>query len=456
MIDASAPLADTVFLMDVAPVIDTAPVTNSAPVTIIGTQRIVVIGLGYVGLPLAVHVAAWYPTIGLDIGARRIAELQAGYDRTGEIDAATIVASTLMLTDDIDACIGADVYIVTVPTPVDALHQPDLRLVREASAMVARMLQPARKPIVVFESTVYPGVTEDICGPIIEAVSGLVRGRDFFLGYSPERINPGDREHTVDRITKVVAGENPAVTATLCALYGRLTTGGTFAAASIRVAEAAKVIENAQRDVNIAFVNEVAQISAKLGISVWDVLAAAGTKWNFLQFQPGLVGGHCIGVDPYYLSHCATALGHDPAIVLAGRETNDAMADWVADRLCDGVVGPVDALVLGLTFKEDVPDLRNSKVAEVVAGLVARGHRVDVHDPRANPGEALAEYGLTLLDALPRRRYGIVLLAVAHAEYRALAPAALAAMVLPDGVFGDLRNIVAPSPSFAGIRRWTF
>lgn len=427
-----------------------------APLTHITEHRIVVIGLGYVGLPLAVHLAVSYPTTGLDIGTRRIAELRAGYDRTGEIDAATLVGSTLSLTGNIEDCVGADVYIVTVPTPVDAAHQPDLRLVREASAMVARMLDGARKPIVVYESTVYPGVTEDICGPIIEAVSGLVRGRDFFLGYSPERINPGDREHTVDRIMKVVAGENAAVTATLCALYRRLTTGGTFAAASIRVAEAAKVIENAQRDVNIAFVNEVAQISARLGISVWDVLAAAGTKWNFLQFQPGLVGGHCIGVDPYYLSHCATALGHDPAVVLAGRETNDAMAEWVADRLCDGVVGPVDALVLGLTFKEDVPDLRNSKVAEVVAGLVARGHRVDVHDPRANRGEALAEYGLTLLDALPRGRYGIVLLAVAHAEYRALAPAALAAMVLRGGVFGDLRNIVAPSPSFAGIRRWTF
>ncbi|MES3151810.1 nucleotide sugar dehydrogenase [Sphingomonas faeni] len=418
--------------------------------------RIVVVGLGYVGLPLAVRLAAFYPTTGLDIGARRIVELRAGHDRTGEISAETLAASSIVLTDDPAACDRADLYIVTVPTPVDAANQPDLRLVRDASTMVAGMLDRTRKPIIVYESTVYPGVTEDICGPIIESVSGLTRGEDFFLGYSPERINPGDREHTVDRITKVVAGENPAVTQTLCEVYGRLTTGGTFAAASIRVAEAAKVIENAQRDVNIAFVNEVAQISAKLGISVWDVLAAAGTKWNFLRFQPGLVGGHCIGVDPYYLSHCAEALGHDPAIVLAGRDTNDAMADWVADRLCDGVSAPVDALVLGLTFKEDVPDLRNSKVAEVIAGLVRRGHRVEVHDPRADAGEALHEYGLTLLADLPSRPYGIVLLAVAHAEYRALDPSTIAALVHPGGVFGDLRNIVLQSSAFAHARRWTF
>ncbi len=418
--------------------------------------RIVVIGLGYVGLPLAVRLADCHPTIGFDTGSRRIVELRGGHDRTGEIGAETLAASPLILTDDPASCAGADIYIVTVPTPVDAANTPDLAMLRAASTMVGHMLDATRTPIVVYESTVYPGVTEDICGPILEAASGLVRGRDFFLGYSPERINPGDREHTVDRITKVVAGENLAVTAILCDLYGELTSGGTFAAASIRVAEAAKAIENAQRDVNIAFVNEVAQISAKLGISVWDVLAAAGTKWNFLPFKPGLVGGHCIGVDPYYLSHCAVALGHDPAVVLAGRETNDAMAAWVADRLCDGVTVPVDVLVLGLTFKEDVSDLRNSKVAEVIARLVTLGHRVDVHDPRANAAEALSEYGVILLDALPTRCYGIVLLAVAHAEYRALDPSMLAALVVPGGVFGDLGNMVPPSAAFAHTRRWTF
>jgi len=414
--------------------------------------HIVVIGLGYVGLPLAVRLAACFRTTGLDVDPGRIAELRRGHDRTREVEPDALATTTLELVDDPARCRGADLYIVTVPTPVDAAHRPDLSLVRQASEMVAAMLDPARRPIVVYESTVYPGVTEDECGPILEAVSGLTRGRDFFLGYSPERINPGDREHRVDRIAKVVAGETPEVTERLRAVYGRVTAGGTFAAASIRVAEAAKVIENAQRDVNIAFVNEVAQIVGKLGLSIWDVLEAAETKWNFLRFRPGLVGGHCIGVDPYYLSHCAEAIGHRPAIVLAGRETNDAMGVWVADRLAEQLSPRSDVLVLGLTFKENVPDLRNSKVVDVIARLAALGHRVTVHDPLADPAEARREHDVELLDRLPDAYFDAVLLAVPHRAYREMPAGALTALVKPGGVFGDLANAMPSMP--ATVRRW--
>ncbi|UUL82461.1 nucleotide sugar dehydrogenase [Sphingomonas qomolangmaensis] len=417
--------------------------------------RIVVIGLGYVGLPLAVQLAKYFCTTGVDIDPSRIAELRAGSDRTGEVDAEALARSSIELTEDPDRCAPADIYIVTVPTPVDADNYPDLAPVRAATTMVARMIDPARQPIIVYESTVYPGVTEDICGPLIETVSGLTRGRDFFLGYSPERVNPGDREHGVDRIIKVVAGESPEVTQRLCAVYDRVTSAGTFAAASIRAAEAAKVIENAQRDINIAFINEVSQIVAKLDLSIWDVLAAAGTKWNFLPFQPGLVGGHCIGVDPYYLSHCAESLGHRPEVILAGRHTNDGMGQWVADRLSAAIVGPGHALILGLTFKENVADLRNSKVIDVITRLRSHGHQVDVHDPRADPAAATHEYGLTLIQVLPDApRYDIVLLAVAHDAYRALPAERFAAMLIPGGIFGDLKNIVPPSPAFDHVRRW--
>ena len=425
---------------------------------ILAPERIVVVGLGYVGLPLAVALANHFPTSGLDIDVMRIGELRDGHDRTGEIDADRLAASTLMMTADPADCRGADIYIVTVPTPVDADNQPDLRIVRAATRTVAGLLDASRRPIVVYESTVYPGVTEEICGPIIEELSGLRRGTDFFLGYSPERINPGDREHTVERITKVVAGETPAITEQLCALYGTITTGGTYAAASIAVAEAAKVIENAQRDINIAFMNEIARIFARMDISVWDVLAAAGTKWNFLPFQPGLVGGHCIGVDPYYLSYRAAQLGHQPDVILSGRAINDAMGPWVADRVSDGMLPGKRVLVLGLTFKENVPDLRNSKVVDVVARLKALGHEVDVHDPRADPAEAEYEYGLTLhagpLDpAEMSQSYDIVLLAVPHSEYRILADR-LPQLVRPGGTFGDLKNVVRRDAVPDGVRFW--
>jgi UDP-N-acetyl-D-glucosamine/UDP-N-acetyl-D-galactosamine dehydrogenase len=418
-------------------------------------QRVVVVGLGYVGLPLAVALAKVSDCWGLDVDRGRIAELEAGHDRTGEIDADRLTASTLKLTADPAALPPADVYIVTVPTPIDAANKPDLSLVISASRTVAGLLDAARKPVVVFESTVYPGVTEDICAPELEAASGLVCGRDFFLGYSPERINPGDREHTIDKITKVVAGQTPEVLEQLAALYGSVTSGGVFRAKSIRAAEAAKVIENAQRDINIAFMNEIAQIFGRMDLSVWDVLEAANTKWNFLPFTPGLVGGHCIGVDPYYLSHRAEELGHDPRVILSGRAINDGMADWVADRLHQARGGKAGSvLVMGLTFKEDVPDLRNSKVADVVKALMARGHDVMVHDPHADAAEAMHEYGLVLGDSALERCYDLVLLAVPHQAYRAMESTAFEALVAPGGMIADLKNAFAGRTSLPAVPLW--
>lgn len=411
------------------------------------TPAVVVVGLGYVGLPLAVALARTNPTTGLDVDRRRIEELAAGHDRTGEIEPSRLAQSTLQLTSDPAACPSAEFYIVTVPTPIDEHNRPDLSLIEAASRSVGGMLRTSanglRRPIVVFESTVYPGVTETICGPIIEAASGLVCGEDFYLGYSPERINPGDREHTVDRIMKVVAGQTPEVLDRVADLYGSMTSGGVFRAASIRAAEAAKVIENAQRDINIAFMNEIAQIFDLMDLSVWDVLAAARTKWNFLPFSPGLVGGHCIGVDPYYLSHRAEELGHDPRVILAGRALNDGMARWLGNRLHEqrgGRAGSV--LVLGLTFKENVPDLRNSKVADLIAVLVDLGHCVTVHDPEADPEAAMHEYGIALdADAL-RRTYDLVVLAVPHRSYLALGIDSLRASVAPGGTLADLKGVL--------------
>jgi len=419
--------------------------TAYAPIAAATGTRVAVVGLGYVGLPLAVALANRFDTIGLDIDARRIAELQAGHDRTREIEPARLAASSLTTIAKPGQCPPCDFYIVTVPTPIDAENRPDLAMVEAASRTVGAMLPAAlaagHNPVVVYESTVYPGVTEDICGPILEAASGLTCGRDFFLAYSPERINPGDREHTIERITKVVSGQTPEVLERVAALYGAVTSGGVFRAASIRAAEAAKVIENAQRDINIAFMNEIAQIFARMDLSVWDVLEAAGTKWNFLPFSPGLVGGHCIGVDPYYLAHRATQLGHDPRVILAGRGVNDGMSAWVAQRLHAARGGRTgSALVLGLTFKENVPDLRNSKVADTIAALTALGHDVTVHDPHADAAEAAHEYGLTLDRQALERRYDLVLLAVPHAEYLALGAGTLTALASEGGLFADLRN----------------
>jgi UDP-N-acetyl-D-galactosamine dehydrogenase len=416
--------------------------------------RIVVVGLGYVGLPLAVALARHFETVGIDIDPSRIEELQRRHDRTNEIDAERLAETSLALTSDPGSVAAADIYIVTVPTPVDAANRPDLSIVESASRMVGAMLDGSRHPIVCFESTVYPGVTEDVCGPILEAVSGLRRGEDFFLGYSPERINPGDREHTIERITKVVAGENAEVTDRLAEMYGTVTSGGTHKAASIKVAEAAKVIENAQRDINIAFMNEITRIFSLMDISVWDVLKAAGTKWNFLPFQPGLVGGHCIGVDPYYLAHCAAGLGHDPAVILSGRAINDGMGAWVAGELSAKLSPSSDVLVLGLTFKEDVPDLRNSKVADVIAALKKLGHRVDVADPRANPVEAAHEYGLTLVPNPAATAYDAVLVAVPHAEYRQAGSAGATRHLRAGGVLADLKGLFAGQALPDGVAYW--
>lgn len=418
-------------------------------------QRVVVIGLGYVGLPLAVALARTCECWGLDVDRSRIAELEAGHDRTGEIDRARLDASTLKLTADPAALPPADVYIVTVPTPIDAANKPDLSLVVSASRTVGGLLDASRKPVIVFESTVYPGVTEDICGPELESASGLVCGKDFFLGYSPERINPGDREHTIDKITKVVAGQTPEVLEQLAALYGAITSGGVFRARSIRAAEAAKVIENAQRDINIGFMNEIAQIFDRMDLSVWDVLEAANTKWNFLPFTPGLVGGHCIGVDPYYLSYRAEELGHDPRVILAGRAINDGMADWVAERLHQARGGKAGSvLVMGLTFKEDVPDLRNSKVADVARALMAFGHDVTIHDPHADAAEAVHEYGLALDSGALARSYDLVLLAVAHREYRAMDTASFEALVKTGGMIADLKNALAGREQMPAVPLW--
>ena len=416
--------------------------------------RIVVIGLGYVGLPLAVALARNFDTIGFDIDDKRVAELRRGEDRTNEVEADVLRASALELTSDASQCAGADVYIVTVPTPVDQANRPDLTAVMAATRMIAGLIDAAKRPTIVYESTVYPGVTEELCGPEIERVAGLKRGRDFRLGYSPERINPGDREHTIDRITKVIAGEDAEVVDQLATIYGAVTAGGVFRAASIKAAEAAKAIENAQRDINIAFINEVTQIFSKIGVSVWDVLDAARTKWNFLGFEPGLVGGHCIGVDPYYLSHLAQQVGHDPQVILAGRQTNDGMGGWIADTLHGrrGKAGSV--LVLGLTFKENVPDLRNSRTFDLVRRLQWLGHHVVVADPVALAEEIEREHGLKVTEP-DGRSYDLVIGAVAHRAYRDLPDERLAALVAPGGTLADLKGMWRGRALGPGLDRWT-
>jgi UDP-N-acetyl-D-galactosamine dehydrogenase len=417
------------------------------------TPRIVVLGLGYVGLPLAVALARKFETIGFDIDQGRVEELRNGEDRTHEVGKEELRASSLKLTADAEDCRGADVYIITVPTPVDQRNRPDLGAVLAATKMVAGVIDPARRPTIVYESTVYPGVTEDLCGPEIERRSGFQRGRDFRLGYSPERINPGDREHTVDRITKVIAGEDEEVVEQLAHLYGSVTSGGVFRAASIKAAEAAKAIENAQRDINIAFINEVTQIFSKIGVSVWDVLDAARTKWNFLGFEPGLVGGHCIGVDPYYLSHLAQRVGHDPQVILAGRQTNDRMGEWIADTLHGRRGKAGKALVLGLTFKENVPDLRNSRSFDLVRRLQWLGHEVEVADPVASAEEIEREHGLKVTEP-DGRSYDLVIGAVAHRDYRDLADERLTAMVAPGGTLADLKGMWRGRKLDPSLDRW--
>jgi UDP-N-acetyl-D-galactosamine dehydrogenase len=419
-----------------------------------GSPKIVVIGLGYVGLPLAVALARHFDVIGFDVDPGRIAELREGRDRTREVDGRDLADSKLELADQAEKCAVVDVYIVTVPTPVDQANRPDLSAVMAATRMIAGLIDPKRRPTIVYESTVYPGVTEDQCGPEIERVSGLKRGRDFRLGYSPERINPGDREHRIEAITKVIAGEDEEVVEQLAQIYGAITSGGVFRAASIKAAEGAKAIENAQRDINIAFMNEVAQIFSRIGVSVWDVLAAAKSKWNFLAFEPGLVGGHCIGVDPYYLSHLAQQLGHNPQVILAGRGTNDGMGAWIADTLHDRRGEAGTALVLGLTFKENIPDLRNSRSFDLIRRLQWLGHEVATADPLASPEEVEREHGLRPTE-LDGRRYDLVVGAVAHREYRELADERLAALLSPGGTLADLRGMWRDRRLDPSIDRWS-
>ncbi|MEX2616360.1 MAG: nucleotide sugar dehydrogenase [Alphaproteobacteria bacterium] len=411
--------------------------------------RLAVIGLGYVGLPLAVALARHFDTVGFDIDAGRIEALRAGNDRTGEIDSPALRASSLALTRDEAVIRGRDIYIVAVPTPVDDDRQPDLGALESAAGIVGRAMRPGA--IVVFESTVYPGVTEDVCGPALAAASGLECGRDFFLGYSPERINPGDRAHRIDTITKVVAGQTPEIAARLGAVYGKVNGGDIFVAADIRTAEAAKVIENAQRDINIAFINEVAMIFDRMNLSVHDVLAAASTKWNFLGFTPGLVGGHCIGVDPYYLAHAAKAANHDPEVILAGRRINDSMSRFVADRVAAQLSGPSKILLLGLTFKENVPDLRNSQSPDIARRLASAGHDVRVHDPMADPAVAKRLYSLELIAEIGSG-YDCVVGTVAHDTYRTLR---LEELLAPGGFAADVKGIWRDQAGSTAFRYWS-
>jgi UDP-N-acetyl-D-glucosamine/UDP-N-acetyl-D-galactosamine dehydrogenase len=420
--------------------------------------RIAVIGLGYVGLPLAVALARHFQVLGFDINQERVKELKSGVDRTNEVEPDVLKEVKLKVSAETSDLRGHDVYIITVPTPVDESNRPDLGPVKSACRTVGKAM--GKGAIVVLESTVYPGVTEDICGPLLAEISGLKCGKDFFLGYSPERINPGDREHTVDRITKVVSCQTPEVAEKLAHIYGKATTGGAFMAANIKTAEAAKVIENAQRDINIAFINEVTMIFNRLGISVFDVLDAARTKWNFLPFTPGLVGGHCIGVDPFYLADLAQRLGHHPEVILAGRRINDSMGGYVADRIARKLAGrgrATDAkiLVLGLTFKENVPDLRNSKVIDIIRGLNEWGHKVDVHDPHADPEEAKHEYGVKLMGSLNGKKgYDCIVGAVSHKEYAAFKDADFKALLGKTGLVADVKGMWRKREMPAGIERW--
>jgi UDP-N-acetyl-D-glucosamine/UDP-N-acetyl-D-galactosamine dehydrogenase len=423
-------------------------------------ERIAVIGLGYVGLPLALAFARCFAgTKGFDIDRAKLDELKRGEDRNGEIGPAELKAASLAYTADIDELKDITFFVVSVPTPVDHQKRPDLTPLVKASETVGRAIRPGA--VVVYESTVYPGVTEDICGPIIEKVSGLKRGRDFWLGYSPERINPGDKEHTLERVVKVVSGENAETLDRVAAVYGAVVKAGVHRAASIKIAEAAKVIENTQRDLNIALMNELALIFDRMGIPTRDVLAAAGTKWNFLPFRPGLVGGHCIGVDPYYLTTKAEELGYHPEVILAGRRINDNMGGFIAQKLIKLMARTGAAIkgarvgVLGLTFKENVSDLRNSRVPDIVRELRDFGVEVLVHDPLGNSAEARHEYGLTLSPLDSFRNLDGLVLAVAHDAYRKRPVADLCAMVKRGGVLVDVKGVLDASQLDNSLEYWS-
>ena len=419
-----------------------------------------VIGLGYVGLPVALALAKKFaPVIGFDVSEQRIVALRQGRDATGEVPEAALRETRLRLTDDPDALAEASFLIVTVPTPIDAERRPDLAPLSEACALIGPRLQPGS--VVVFESTVYPGLTRDICGPLLAKASGLARGIDFKLGYSPERINPGDKRHRLETIVKIVAGEDSETLERVAAVYGQIVEADLHRAGSLEIAEAAKVIENTQRDLNIALMNELAIIFDRLGIPTREVLAAARTKWNFLPFTPGLVGGHCIGVDPYYLTHRAEMVGYQPQVILSGRRINDGMGGFVAQRLVKLLIAagrPVKGArigILGITFKEDVPDLRNSRVPDIVAELREFGITALVTDPLADAEQARREYGIDLVALDEFRRLDGLVLAVPH---RVLAEAGwdkLFAALAPGGVFVDVKSAIARDQVPENVLYWS-
>ncbi|MDE2271978.1 MAG: Vi polysaccharide biosynthesis UDP-N-acetylglucosamine C-6 dehydrogenase TviB [Xanthomonadaceae bacterium] len=409
--------------------------------------RLAVIGLGYVGLPLAVGFGRKLPTLGFDINARRVEELQQHRDHTLEVSPQELgEAGLLGFSDDAGDLKGCNVFIVTVPTPIDRAKRPDLAPLESASRTVGRAI--GRGGVVIFESTVYPGATEEVCVPIIERESGLKFNQDFYAGYSPERINPGDKEHRLDTIKKVTSGSTPETADFVDALYRQVVSVGTHKASSIKVAEAAKVIENTQRDLNIALINELALIFHRMGIDTLDVLEAAGTKWNFLPFRPGLVGGHCIGVDPYYLTHKAQEIGYHPEVILSGRRINDGMGRHVAERVIRLMlekrihVAGAKVLILGLTFKENCPDLRNTRVTDIIDEFRACHADIDVYDPWVDPAEARHEYGIDLCPDLRPGTYDAIVLAVAHHQFTGMGAAALRALGKPDCVLFDVKNVL--------------
>lgn len=409
--------------------------------------RLAVVGLGYVGLPLAVAFGQKKKVIGYDINSERISELKSGTDRTLEVsDEALAAADGLEFTSELERIAECNVYIITVPTPIDTARRPDFDPLLKSSAAIGSVLK--KGDIVIYESTVYPGVTEEVCVPVLEEASGLKFNEDFFAGYSPERINPGDKERTVTKIVKVTSGSTPEVADFVDSLYASIIEAGTHKAGSIRVAEASKVIENTQRDVNIALMNELAMIFHRVGIDTSDVLAAASTKWNFMNFRPGLVGGHCIGVDPYYLAHKAAMLGYNPELILAARRINDEMGPHVANRVLKlmaksglNIVGS-KILVLGIAFKENCPDLRNTKVADVLRDLEETNAEIHVYDPWVDPNEAAEEYGVRLIDSPDSDNYDAVILAVAHSQFLPASGFDLGSILKPNGIVFDVKGVL--------------
>src|SRR5215469_10522406 len=419
-----------------------------------------VVGLGYVGLPVALALARKFaPVVGFDISQRRVAALQAAHDTTGEVTEAALRETSLCLTDDPETLGGASFLIVTVPTPIDAERRPDLAPLQSACALIGPRLK--RGSVVVFESTVYPGLTREVCGPLLAKSSGLQQGIDFKLGYSPERINPGDKQHRLETIVKIVAGEDRETLERVAGVYGRIVEAGIYQASSIEVAEAAKVIENTQRDLNIALMNELAMIFDRLGIATQEVLQAAGTKWNFLPFTPGLVGGHCIGVDPYYLTARAEAAGYYPQVILSGRRINDGMGGFIAQRLVKLLIAagrPVKNArvgIIGITFKEDVPDLRNSRVPDIIAELRDFGITARVADPLADPAEAKHEYGVDLVSLATLSELDGLVLAVPHRVLREQGWNKLFEVLAPGGVFIDVKSAVGCEKVPQGIHYWS-